>query len=154
MENSHALELIKTQMAAAAQELRDCNAYTAAYGLSLSDKQITGLVQHRFEALRSTGRIEFGSGILKKLILAFCDSPHISQGEYEETLLELQDAFYYYINECMDRYSDDELIDYMKMVFNGRAHGELDFLIGTSLEDLCRYARGGYDPQDADDELF
>ena len=56
----------------------------------------------------------------------------------------------------MDRISDDELIEFMKTVFDGRAEGSLDYLSGTSLEELCRYAREGYDPADggASGDLF
>jgi len=156
MDDTFALDTVQFQMAAALSELRDCNAYTAAYGLSLSENQIAGLVKRRFEALSSTGRVEFGNGVLKKLIYAFCDSPHLSQEDYEFTLLELQDAFYYYKNESNDRYSDDELIGFMKAVYNGRAHGELDYLVGTSLEELIRYNREGYDLLNAEDagDLF
>ena len=39
--------------------------------------------------------------------------------------------------------SDDELIEAMRDVFNGVAQGSLDYLAGTSLEELCRDARAG-----------
>lgn len=156
MENPFALEPVKMQMLLAAQELRDCNEISEKFGLSLSESQIKELVERRFEALRDTGRIEFGEGILKKLIYAFCDSPYLTQETYEDSILQLQDDFYYFKNESMDRISDDELIEFMKSVFDGRAQGSLDYLSGTSLEDLCRYARNGWDPQnDADSgDLF
>ena len=38
----------------------------------------------------------------------------------------------------------------MEAVFNGRAQGSAEYLICTSLEALCRYARGGFDAHDAD----
>jgi hypothetical protein len=156
MDNGFMMEPVRVQMLAAAQELRECNKFTGRYGLSLSEGEIQDLVERRFGALKDTGRIEFGEGILKKLIYAFCDSPYISQENYEDTLLELQDSFYYYKNESMDRLTDDELIDYMKTVFNGRAQGSLDYLSGTSLDELCRYVREGYDPLDPNDigDLF
>lgn len=147
MENHFALEPVQMQMHLAAQELRDCNELSEKFGLVLSESQIQELVERRFDALRDTGRIEFGEGILKKLIYAFCDSPYLTQETYEDSILQLQDDFYYFKNESMDRISDDELIDYMKSVFDGRAQGSLDYLSGTSLEDLCRYARNGWDPQ-------
>jgi hypothetical protein len=136
------------QIAACAQ-LRECNAFTTKFGLYLSDNQIQALVKNRFDSLQATGRIEFGDGILKKLVYAFCDSPYVSQDNYEETLAELQDSFYYFKNESEDRFADDELIELMKTVFDGVAQGSLDFLSGTSLENLCRAARNekyGTDP--------
>ena len=73
----------------------------------------------------------------------FCDSPFLTRDNYAQTLAELQDAFYYFKNESEDRISDDELVELMRDVFNGRAQGSMEHLIGTSLEELCRWARGG-----------
>ena len=129
----------------AKHEIRVCNEFTGRFGLVLSDREIEELVECRAEILKNTGRVEFGGGILPKLIYAFCDSPYIEQENYEDTLAELQEAFYYYKNEAMEAYSDDELIEYMVSVFNRRAHGSAQYLIETSLESLCRYARKGYD---------
>ncbi|MDX9872516.1 MAG: DUF6323 family protein [Clostridia bacterium] len=147
MDNSFALEPAKMQKLAAIQELRECNKLTAKFGLTFSDTQIQNLVESRFSALRDTGRIEFGEGILQKLIYAFCPSPYLMQDNYEETLMELQDSFYYYKNESLDQFSDDELIEFMRKVFNGRAQGSVEYLAGSSLEELCRYAREDYDPR-------
>lgn len=129
----------------AKNEIRNCNDFTEKFGLILSEKDIEELVQCRLEALKNTGRVEFGGGILPKLIYAFCDSPFIRQDNYETTLVELQEAFYYYKSEALDYYTDDELIEFMVVVFNGRAQGSAEYLVNTSLEALCRYARNGYD---------
>ncbi len=152
MDQYFSLEPIKMQKLAAVEELRECNKLTARFGLRLSEEQIHALVNFRFDALRDTMRIEFGEGVLRKIIYAFCDSPYISQANYEEIIAELQDSFYYFKNESMDLFSDDELIEFMKTVFDGRAQGSLEYLCGTSLEDLCRYARGGWREDEEDDE--
>jgi len=138
------------QMLEARQELRELNDLTAQFGLYLSEEQIQSLVERRFGALKDTGRIEFGEGILKKLVCAFCDSPYISRENYEDTIIELQDSFYYFKNESNDLIPDDELIEFMKRIFNGKAQGSLDYLAGTSLEDLCRNTRYGYEADDTD----
>ena len=142
----------QNQLAAeeAKQEIRRCNEISERFGLSLGEPEIEELVQCRAEALKRTGRIEFGGGILPKLIYAFCDSPYLEQEDYAATLVELQDAFYYFKSEAMDYYTDDELIEFMVGVFNGRAKGSAEYLIGTTLEALCRYARTGYDETDAE----
>ena len=70
---------LRQQLLAAHQEIRECNAYSSKFGLVLSETEITDLVTGRAEALRASGRIEFGGGILPKLIEAFCDSPYIEQ---------------------------------------------------------------------------
>ena len=147
---------MQQELIAAYQEVRECNAYSENFGLVLSESEITELVSCRAEALRASGRIEFGGGILPKLILAFCDSPYIDQDNYVDTIAELQEAFYYFKTEAMDRFSDEELIEFMVKVFNGRAQGSAEYLSGTSLEALARYARTNFDPFDAEEagDLF
>jgi len=151
MERDFSLEPVRIQMLKETQELRDSNEFSIKYGLALTENQIQNLVIKRFEALRETGRIEFGEGILKKLIYAFCDSPYINHQNYEETLLELQDAFYYFKNETDDRLSDDELIEHMKDTFDGIAQGSIEYLTATSLEELRRNAHHGF-IENADDK--
>lgn len=137
--------LFQQQSLAARQELQECNRYSSNFGLVLSDPEIEELLVCHADALKASGRIEFGNGILPRLICAFCDSPFMERETYESTLAELQDSFYYYKTEAADRYSDDELIEFMVSVFNGRAQGSVDYLAGTSLEELARNARKGVD---------
>jgi hypothetical protein len=141
---------------AAQAALRASNERSARFGLLLSDAEIDMLTERRFEALAQTGRVEFGEGILPALARTFCDSPFLSRENYADTLAQLQDDFYYYKGEAEELLSDDELIEAMKTVFDGRAQGSLAYLEGTSLEALCRQARAGYDPHAAADaeDLF
>jgi hypothetical protein len=149
MEGGFSLTPLDMQKMQTMEELRECNDLTVKYGLQLSEQQIRELTEKRFAALKDTGRIEFGQGILKKLVTEFCDSPYILQDNYVDTLLELQDAFYYFKNESLDLFTDDELITMMKNYFDGACQGSTDYLSGTSLEDLCRDARYGDRPEDA-----
>ena len=141
MEDDFLPMLAEVQKTEAMAELRECNDFTVNYGLYLSETQIRDIVERRFEALVNTGRVEFGKGIAKQLAAEFCDSPYITQENYEETLLELQDCFYYFKNESMDRIPDAELIAIMKRHFDGYCQGSLEYLSGTSLEELCRHTR-------------
>lgn len=150
MESRFSLMPVDMQKLQTVAELRECNELTMKYGLLLSEQQIQDIAERRFAALKDTGRIEFGQGILKKLVAIFCDSPYIMQENYEDTILELQDSFYYFKNESMDRISDDELIAFMKHRFDGTCQGSLEYLSGTSLEELCRDTRYGYEVDDAD----
>ncbi|NCC67746.1 MAG: hypothetical protein EOM14_06060 [Clostridia bacterium] len=133
----------ETMSAQVAESLLACNDYTASHGLVLTRAQAVELSQRHKEALRSTGRVEFGESVLPKLVRAFCDSPFLMCDKYAETLAELQEAFYYFKNESCECISDDELIEHMREVFNGKAQGSVEYLTGTDLEDLCRKARGG-----------
>ena len=147
MKNEFGLSNIQNQMMieSARQELSECNAFSEQYGLTLSDSEIEELIECRTNALKDSGRVEFSGGILPKLIYAFCDSPYIDRDDWESTLAELQEAFYYFKSDSQDKYTDDELIEFMVKVFNGRAQGSAEYLIGTSLDSLCRYARSDYD---------
>ncbi len=140
----------------AKKEILACNEYTERFGLVLSDEDAAQLVENRREALKNTERIEFGGGILPKLIFAFCDSPYLDQDNFKDTLMQLQEAFYYYKGESEDAIADDELVECMVKVFNGRAQGSVEYLIGTSLYHLSRYAKSQFDPMDADsmEDLF
>ena len=131
---------MQQQMSAARRELRECNAYSGRFGLTLRKNEIAELAKSRAEVLRASGRIEFGGGILPKLIRAFCGSPFIEQENYAAVLAELQEIFYYFKNETRDRLTDDELIELMVKVFNGRAQGSAEYLAGLTAEALARIA--------------
>lgn len=151
MENLIPMEM---QIAAAKEELRCCEELNRLYGLTLTEADITELIQLRSEALHATGRVEFGGGILPKLIRAFCKSPYVDARNYAATLADLQDAFYYFKNESNDLFSDDDLIEFMSKVFNGRAEGSTELLCSISLEELCRWARNTAYDRYADEEAW
>lgn len=128
----------------AADQILKCNEFTAKYGLTLTPKQAMNLVETRCRSLKDNGRIEFGPGIIDKIIKEFCDSPFINQDNYEETLEELIRIFYYYKNETLDKLSDDELIKYMKKAFDGPCQGSLELLSDSELDRLARNVRYGF----------
>lgn len=137
-----------------AESLQKCNEYTQKYGLTLTSKDIISLMESRREALKEQERLELGESILPKLFYAFCDSPFIYQDNYLDTISGLQDIFYLYKNESMDGLSDDELIEYMKDMFNGECQGSLEYLEETCLDRLARDIReghGGYIGGEEDD---
>ena len=43
-------------------------------------------------------RVEFGEGIVPKIIYEFCDSNYIDQNNYVDTIIRLQEIFYLYKN--------------------------------------------------------
>ena len=115
------------------------------FGLSLSKEQARELIAGRNESPRKYQRVEFGKGILDKLIYTFCDSQFIDQAHYAEILKELQDIFYQFKNDSMDRLTDDELLEFMREQFETVCFGDLEYLRGTCLERYSRAVRGGYD---------
>lgn len=133
-------------------EILQCNEITERYALTLTEQQAKELVEVRSSSLKNTGRIEFGSGAIDKIIIEFCDSIYISQNNYAETLQELMEIFYYYKNETLDQISDIDLIKFMKKCFDGKCQGSLDLLKYRELDKMAQNVRFGYDPEYEEDE--
>lgn len=123
------------------QKIVEANVYTEKFGVCLSEEDAKQLLKERKEVLQVEERIEFGEGILSKLIFEFCDSPYIYQDNYVETIGRLQEIFYLYKNESLDELMDDELISIMKVAFDGICEGSLEYLEETSLEQVARKIR-------------
>ncbi len=131
-----------SQIDIAKSELSLCNDISKKSGLTLSEKDMEKLVDARFKSLESSGRVEFGGGVLKDLVKAFHSSKYVTKENYLEILEELQDAFYYFRGECDGLVSDKELIAFMRKAFDGEAAGNIEYLVGTSLERFCMKLRG------------
>ncbi|MGN0155685.1 MAG: DUF6323 family protein [Lachnospiraceae bacterium] len=112
--------------------LQKCNRVSEHFGLSLTEEQMTLLNQNRIETLQKTGRIEFGEGILEKLVYVFCDSPYIQQDEYAQLLIDLQELFYILKGETQEKMTDDELLAAMRRTFDSSG-GSLERLKGGEL---------------------
>jgi hypothetical protein len=136
----------------AVDEVLKCNEFTEDYGLTVTPEQAAELVETRAVSLSDNGRIEFGGGIIHILMKRFCDSPYISSYNYNQTLHELIEIFYYYKNETLDLVSDDELIQYMKSEFDGPCRGSLELLAGLSLDRMARNIRFGYAADHREDD--
>lgn len=126
------------------QKILEVNQKTARYGLELTEADAKTLTETRNSELRKQQRIEFGEGILPKLIDAFCDSPYMDQGTYVETLIRLQEIFFLYKNEMLDEISDDELLQFMREQYDEICFGDLDYLEGTCLNHFAQAIRAGY----------
>lgn len=141
MENNFMILPSQIIMQQAVDEIQKCNDQTSQFGLVLSQSDAQELALTRSEALSSHGRIEFGGGIINKLILAFCDSPYLMQNNYAATLNELIDTFYYFKNESLDSLSDDALIALMKEYFDNNCRGSIELLQDRELEKIARNIR-------------
>lgn len=128
-----------------------CNDDTEPFGLVLTEEQAVELVETRSFALKSNGRIEFGGGVIDKMLKAFCDSPYLSMRNYTQSIHALIEIFYYYKNETLDLISDDELIGFMKSAFDGSCQGSLDLLAGRELYQMARNLRFGSSAGDSGD---
>ena len=123
------------------QQLMEMNQKTQHFGLALTEEEAKLIVEKKKESLKEQQRVEFRETILSKLIDTFCDSPYISQRDYADTLMRLQEIFYLYKNESLDELTDDELLEFMKEAFDGRCQGSLEYLEETVLEEFARNIR-------------
>lgn len=128
----------------AVNEIIKCNDFTENFGLILTHDQAVELFETRSYALKANRRIEFGGGVIDKIIKEFCNSPYISMDNYAETLRELVEMFYYYKNETLDLVSDDDLIKFMEKAFNGVCQGSLELLSNRELANMAHNIRFGY----------
>ena len=123
-------------------ELAALNAVSSPFGLTLSARGMEEIRLSRKHALLDHGRIELGSSAVLEIVNRFCDSPFLLQEEYEVTLAELVDAFYYFKNACGEQMTDDELIAAMRELYDAY-NGSVEAVTGTTLEALCRARRLG-----------
>lgn len=138
----------------AVAQIVKCNEKTASYGLTLTHQEALELVQTRQEALSNNGRIEFGGGIIDKLIFEFCDSSFLYRQNYAQTLHELLETFYYFKNESLDLLGDDELLALMKEQFENACKGSVALLQNRDLEAIAhniRYGTWNYEYMEAED---
>lgn len=123
----------------------ETNQITEKFGLVLSGQEAQLLLDERKNTLREQKRVEFGEGILPKIIYEFCDSQYLDQSNYVQTLLRLQEIFYLYKNEIQDEITDDELLHFMKEQYETICCGDLEYLEGTCLNIFAQAIRAGYD---------
>lgn len=137
------LELLQNQTQLAS--VLETNQYTEKFGLSLLKQDAELILANRLEVLKQQRRVEFGEGIVPKIIYEFCDSDYIEQDNYVDTILRLQDIFYLFKNEMQDEITDDELLHLMKEQFENLCYGDLDYLEGTCLSNFAQAIRAGYE---------
>lgn len=121
----------------------ETNQFTERFGLTLSQQDAQLILESRKTALREQRRVEFGEGIVTKIIYEFCDSDFIDRSNYADTIIRLQEIFYLFKNEMNDEITDDELIQLMKEQYENRCFGDLDYLEGTCLSDFAQAFRAG-----------
>ncbi|MDD6037253.1 MAG: DUF6323 family protein [bacterium] len=120
------------------------NKVTEEFGLTLTEEEAHQLVEAGREELKKQQRIEFGEGIVSKIIFAFCDSSYISQDNFLDSIMRLQEIFFLFKNESMDLLSDDELLTFMREQFEEICFGDFDYLESTCLDTFVQTVRAGY----------
>lgn len=132
---------VQMQLAKTIGELESCNREIERHGLALTTQDVRALVAGRLEALEVSARVEFGGGVVKDLVLAFAGSPFVTQANFVQTVLELQEQFYEFRNESDEQIPDDDLIAKMRSLFDDLAQGDLGYLEQALFEGLARLVR-------------
>ena len=122
----------------------ETNQYTERFGLTLSQQDAQLILDNRKTALQKQRRVEFGEGIVPKIIFEFCDSDYIDQSNYVDTIIRLQEIFYLYKNEMHDEITDDELLHLMRKQYDELCFGDLEYLESTCLAAFAQAVRAGY----------
>lgn len=106
-----------------ADKLLEMNHLLSQYGLRLTPETALALIKARNQTLHDYGRLEFGTGILEQLALAFCDSSYLNEESYTDNLMSFLELFYRTKSESMERMPDELVIERMKEAFNGSCEG-------------------------------
>lgn len=122
-------------------ELLALNEKSEEYGLRLSEKEVSMLVEAGHEALAVQERVEFGKSVTARIIEKFMQSSYISQNEYADTIAALIEIFYEAKEESLDLLTDEEVINIMFSFFEKESGGSLEVLRERDMECLCRRIR-------------
>lgn len=112
------------------------NDKTKEFGLTLTEEQITNLIDTRQYALKDNSLTELGSSILEDIILEFYSSPYISKIDYDETLYELVEIFYALRKKFNLSTPDAHIIKLMREHFDDDAYGATELLINLVSNDI------------------
>ncbi len=126
------------------EKMLETNQASGRFGLILTKEDAELILEERKHSLQEQKRVEFGEGIVPKIIYEFCDSDFIDQNCYVDTIIRLQEIFYLYKNETQDEVADEELLHFMREQFDQICFGDLDYLEGTCLNIFSRAVRAGY----------
>ncbi len=114
-------------------EILQTNLESQKYGLIITASEAQDIIEARNQAIQSHGRIELGTGVIKKIITLFCGSPYMRGNEYIQNINELIDIFYYFKTETQDLIGDDELLTIMKEFYDSSCQGSLELLRSREL---------------------
>jgi hypothetical protein len=131
-------------------EILDTNQNSTAFGLRLKPEDAVLLIKERNRAIRNTGRVETGLGVLTRIINVFCRSAYINSNDYVQTLGDLVQIFYLFKNETEDYVDDDELVIVMSEYYNHSCKGSLELLKYKELPQYAARVKEGFSRRKAE----
>lgn len=135
--------LVGAQNRYVAGELMELSKTTEEYGIVLSEKDCAEIAEFRTAALAENERIEIGIGAVKRIIEEFCESGYVSQSNFKETVEGLLECFYTIKSETDDKVSDDEVMEFLKYLFETEAGGDVSKLYDSEAFDIFISGRSG-----------
>lgn len=115
----------------------------AEEGLALTEAQARTVAQAHGDALRRTGRIEFGKSAAESLLEAFAGSPWLTRENQDQQLAELLTLFYDCRAELPDQLPDGWLLERMRRAYDGPCQGCMELMGDCFLLRLPRHLRQG-----------
>lgn len=113
-----------------------CNRVLENHGLMITEEQALELIQSQQMAVKDVGRIEFTNTIIEDIITTFSDSQFFTKYDFSNQLNELLEIFYYYREMTDGLLSDDDIIKYLYLSFEGPCQGSLSWLGDNQLNVL------------------
>ncbi len=144
--------LVSAQNQYIAQKLVALNGITSEHGITLSQADCKGIAQFRSEALAENERIEIGVGAVKRIIEEFCDSGYVNQQNFRSVVEALLECFYTIKTETNDTVSDDEVMEFLKYLFETEAGGDIEKLYTSELFDMFIAGKFRKEEANSDDD--
>lgn len=114
----------------------------AGTGITLTEKDVSIILQSRAEVLSRYGRVGLNTEIIETLIVRFSTSSFIQPNEFVEVISELYEIFQYIKHETDDTIFDEEIMTFMEEAFNGPCQGSLAYLEEKQATDFINRYRG------------
>lgn len=117
-------------------------------GLTLTAEQARTVALAHGDALRRTGRIEWGPSAAEGLLNAFAGSPWLTRENQGQQLADLLALFYDCRAELPDSLPDGWLLERMRQAYDGPCQGCMELMGDCFLLRLPRHLRQGGRPEE------
>ncbi|MFV0394317.1 MAG: DUF6323 family protein [Coprobacillaceae bacterium] len=122
-----------------------CNKVLERYDLVLTEDDARNLLEKQYVTLKDVGRIELQGKIIEELISTFSDSQFFTKYDFANQIQELLEIFYYYKEATDEILSDEDIIKYLYLSFEGSCQGSLSWLGDNQLNELLDALNNGED---------
>ncbi len=127
--------LVSAQNQYISKELLALNDSIRENGIVLSSADCKSIAQFRSEALAENERVEVGVGAVGRIIEEFSDSGYVNQQNFRAVVEGLLECFYTIKTETNDLVSDDEVMEFLKYLFETEAGGDITKLYESTAFD-------------------